>query len=72
MNTFVILIQDDVNALKFELAMKEHNIDFNMEIIEHELDFIYEFTLHSTEEDIFFIIKSKNISVLEFTSHYKI
>jgi hypothetical protein len=72
MNTFVLLIENDENALKFELAMKETNIDFDMEIIEHELEFIYEFTLHSTEEDIFFIIKSKNISVLEFTSHYKI
>jgi hypothetical protein len=70
MSSFIILIDNDDDAEKIELAMNQNNILFDIEIIKDKSELIYEFTINLIHKKyVLFLIKDKNINVLEFISN---
>jgi hypothetical protein len=68
--SFVILIEHDDDAEKFERCMMQHSIGLEVEII-GDKHLIYEFTINDENRiAIDLIIKHNNIAILNFKSNY--
>jgi hypothetical protein len=66
---FVVLIDNDNDAITIEKCMKLLNIDFECDIIDYE-NLIYEFTIDDRYKKLIdLIIDDINISIVNFISN---
>jgi hypothetical protein len=66
---FIILIQENDSADKFQFALQKDNVDHTIDIINDGDEFIYEFTIDLVyRHHIAFIIETRNIKTLDFIS----
>jgi sRNA-binding regulator protein Hfq len=66
---FIILIEENDSADKFQFALQHDNVDHTIEIINDGDEYIYEFTIDLVyRHHISFIIETRNIKTLDFIS----
>ena len=68
MNSFIILIEHDDDAVKLEQLLNENIIRYDVDVI-GDINLVYEFTLNIKDRKIvYLLINYNNLKITEFKS----